>query len=85
MTPAAAVKAMLQNILGEATEEEVITAVTYKTAPRYDASGDSSEFGQCWAKCKFNDLHVKANLLIQVTSITIVITCHVYLCSGPPQ
>ena len=34
---------------------------------------------------KFNDLHVKANLLIQVTSITIVITCHVYLCSGPPQ
>ena len=32
---------------------------------------------------KFNDLHVKANLLIQVTSITIVIMCHVYLCSGP--
>ena len=32
---------------------------------------------------RFNDLHVKANLLIQVTSITIVIMCHVYLCSGP--
>merc|ERR1712026_516437 len=30
---------------------------------------------------KFNDLHVKANLLIQVSSITIVITCHVYLCT----
>ena len=34
---------------------------------------------------KFNNAHVKAILLIQVTSITIVITCHVYLCSGPPQ
>merc|ERR1711884_1010767 len=34
---------------------------------------------------KFNDPHLKANLLIQVTSITIVIMCHVYLCSGPPQ
>ena len=34
---------------------------------------------------KFNSAHVKANLLIQVTTSAIVITCHVYLCSGPPQ
>ena len=57
MNAGQAVDGFCKNILGEATEEEVITAVTYKTAPRYDASGDSSEFGQCWAKCKFNDLH----------------------------
>jgi len=41
MTPAAAVQAMLQNLVGEKTEEEAVVAATYIRAERFDASASA--------------------------------------------
>ena len=67
ISKAEAVKGMIENILGEADEDTVITRATYHFCPRYDASANSQpgnlspdehvEFLGLWSQLKMEDVH----------------------------
>jgi hypothetical protein len=68
MSPAQAVKALMQNMLGEAEEEEVVIAATYIHAERFDAEriakplpsdgpGDFEKWMDCWKRIEIMDMH----------------------------
>ena len=69
MTPAAAVRAMHQNILGEKNEEQAVVEATRITATGYDATtlavalpgeGDAelAKWLDCWGRMAFMDMYM---------------------------
>ena len=69
MTPAAAVRAMHQNILGEKNEEQAVVEATRISAMRFDAASvavalpgeggaELAKWVDCWGRMAFNDMYL---------------------------